>query len=323
MDYCFNGGCWGAVFAVPQSVVDNYIKLANEAALKVLLYALRHSGRNFSDDEAAQDLNLKKTQIEEAFAFWENANIFSKGAVEKENVTVQHTEHLVQEKTVRRNSMPSGTAYNLKPTEIAKRVSECEDVRVMFMMAETSFGRPLNHTEQRSFIWMHDFLGLSADVIITIAAYCVSIEKGNIKYIETTASDWAEKGINTLELVQEEIKAQEEKHSFNGKVMKAFGMQRRPTAKQQEFIDSWKEKGYSIELIEYACEKTIEAIDKINFPYINKILENWYSQGLITKAKIDSESENRKNNKRAETTYDDGHSYDIEAYKALANNFGD
>ena len=46
MEYCFNGGCWGAVFAVPQSVVDNYIKLANEAALKVLLYALRNSGRN-------------------------------------------------------------------------------------------------------------------------------------------------------------------------------------------------------------------------------------------------------------------------------------
>lgn len=193
----------------------------------------------------------------------------------------------------------------------------------MFTMAEASFGRPLNHTEQRSFIWMHDYLGLSADVLITIAAFCISIDKPSIKYIETMASDWAEKGINTLELVQEEIKAQEEKNSFNGKIMKLFGMQRKPTAKQQEFIDLWQEKNYSLELIEYACEKTIEAIDKVNFPYINKILENWYAQGLLTKSKIDSESEMRKNSKHAETTYDDGHSYDLEAYKALANNFGD
>lgn len=323
MDYCFNGGCWGAVFAVPQSVVDNYIKLANEAALKVLLYALRNSGKTFSDEEAAQALNLKKTQIEEAFAFWENANIFSKGAADAETVPASRPEPVREEKTVRKNSMSSGTAYNLKPTEIAQRVSESEDVRVMFTMAESSFGRPLNHTEQRSFIWMHDFLGLSAEVVVTIVAYCISIEKESIKYIETLASDWSEKGITTLELVQEEIKVQEEKRSFNGRIMKLFGMQRKPTAKQQEFIDSWKEKNYSFELIEYACEKTIESIDKVNFPYINKILENWYAQGLLTKAKIDSESEAWKNNKRAETTYDDGHSYDLEAYKALANNFGD
>lgn len=69
------------------------------------------------------------------------------------------------------------------------------------------------------------------------------------------ASDWSEKGINTLELVQDEIKAQEEKNTFNGRIMKAFGMTRRPTAKQQELIDSWKKKGYSLELIEYAYEK--------------------------------------------------------------------
>ena len=327
MEYCFNGGCWGAVFAVPQSVVDNYIKLANEAALKVLLYALRNSGRNFSDDEAAQALNLKKTQIEEAFAFWENANIFSKGGAESETVSVpvqvSVPETVPEQKPVRKSSITFGTSYNLKPTEIAERINNCEDVRVMFTMAEASFGRPLNHTEQRSFIWMHDYLGLSADVLITIAAFCISIDKPSIKYIETMASDWAEKGINTLELVQEEIKAQEEKNSFNGKIMKLFGMQRKPTAKQQEFIDLWQEKNYSLELIEYACEKTIEVIDKVNFPYINKILENWYAQGLLTKSKIDSESEMRKNSKHAETIYDDGHSYDLEAYKALANNFGD
>ena len=207
----------------------------------------------------------------------------------------------------------------MKPSEIAQRVENSEDVRVMFNMAEASFGRPLNHTEQRSFIWMHDYLGLSADVLITIAAYCISIEKGSIKYIETLASDWSEKGINTLELVQDEIKAQEEKNTFNGRIMKAFGMTRRPTAKQQELIDSWKKKGYSLELIEYAYEKTIEAIDKLNFPYINKVLENWYSQGLITKAKIDG-----GNNKRnARTERESEHSYDLNELKSFVNNFGD
>lgn len=319
MDYCFNGGCWGAVFAVPQSVVDNYIKLANEAAVKVLLFVLRNSGRNFSSEEIAAALNLKENQVEEAFLFWENANILSKGS-EPVPLPEKEEKAVPVEKPVRKSSIPSGTSYNLKPTEIAERVKNSEDVRVMFTMAEASFGRPLNHTEQRSFIWMHDYLGMSADVLVTIAAYCISIDKGNIKYIETLASDWSEKGINTLERVQEEIRTQEEKHSFNGRIMKTFGMTRRPTAKQQELIDSWKSKGYSFELIEYAYEKTIEAIDKLNFPYINKILENWYSQGLITKSKIDSESQSRKSGKPEKESE---HSYNLDDYKSLVNNFGD
>ncbi len=34
MEYFVNAGSWGAVFAVPNAVVDNYIKLANEALIK-------------------------------------------------------------------------------------------------------------------------------------------------------------------------------------------------------------------------------------------------------------------------------------------------
>ena len=288
--------------------------------LKVLLYILRNNGKKLASDEAACALNLNINQIEEAFIFWENANILKRD--EKPLISSSVSEPVSEEKIaapVKKSSIPSGTGYSLKPSEIAQRVENSEDVRVMFNMAEASFGRPLNHTEQRSFIWMHDYLGLSADVLITIAAYCISIEKGSIKYIETLASDWSEKGINTLELVQDEIKAQEEKNTFNGRIMKAFGMTRRPTAKQQELIDSWKKKGYSLELIEYAYEKTIEAIDKLNFPYINKVLENWYSQGLITKAKIDG-----GNNKRnARTERESEHSYDLNELKSFVNNFGD
>ena len=54
MEYFLNAGNFGSVFAVPISVVDNYIKLANEASIKVLLYMLRNneqalSCKNISD----------------------------------------------------------------------------------------------------------------------------------------------------------------------------------------------------------------------------------------------------------------------------------
>lgn len=328
MEYCFNGGCWGAVFAVPNAVVDNYIKLANEASVKVLLFILRNSGKNFSANEIASALNLTLDQVEESFVFWDNANIISKSvnhdASDSQSAdSNEKKETEINEKYVKKSGMPSGTAYSITPTEIADRISKSEDVRVMFAMAEKCFGHPLNHTEQRSFIWMHDYLGMPADVIVTIAAYCISIDKGNIKYIEKISANWAENGINTLERVQEEIKLREEKNSFNGKIMKEFGMSRRPTTKQQEFIDSWRIKGYSMELIGYACEKTIEAIDKVNFPYINKILESWYEKGLITRSMIDSAEKYRKEEKQSKKNKENEHPFDLEAYKALVNNFGD
>ena len=142
--------------------------------------------------------------------------------------------------------------FNMNPSEIAERIEKSEEIKCLFLMAEESFGRPLNHTEQRIFIWIHDYLGLSTDVILMLTAYCISVDKGNIKYIETIAVDWNEREINTLEAAQSEIKRLEEYGSFNRQIMKAFGMNRKPTSKQQEYIDSWKVKNYNIELIEYA-----------------------------------------------------------------------
>lgn len=319
MEYILNSGVFGRVFAVPKAVVDNYIKLANEASIKVLLYMLRNNEQEYSLSSIASALNISENQVDEAFVFWENANIIKKNNFQ-DNVTVKSSDNEEQVKT---ESKPKKSVrddrrdYNLNPSEIAERVEQSEYIKGMFTMSEQTFGRPLTHSEQRSFIWMHDYLGLTTEVILMIVAYSVSMEKGGIKYIEAVAADWAERGINTLDLAQTEIKILEEKSSYNGKIMKIFGMNRKPTSKQQEFIDLWQEKAYSMELIEYAYEKTIEKIDKLNFPYINKILENWYSEGLLTKSQIDKAV--RPSSESGKKEY----SFDLDDYKSLVNDFGD
>ncbi|MBQ3566249.1 MAG: DnaD domain protein [Oscillospiraceae bacterium] len=319
MEYFLNAGIIGGIFAVPNTVVDNYIKLASESAIKVLLYVLRNANETLSSSGIANALNISENQVEEAFVFWENANVFPKttpspapAKTEKPVVTETTPKAEPQKKTVRQERAD----YNINPSEIAERVENSEDVKCLFVMSEQAFARPLTHTEQRGLIWIHDYLGLSTEVILMLATFCISADKSNIKYIETVAADWAEREINTLDLAQSEIKRLEEKQSFNNKIMKIFGMDRKPTSKQQGFIDDWKQKGYSLELIEYACEKTIENIDKVNFPYINKILENWYSQGLLTRSQIDSY-------KKPDSDEQKDYSFDLERYKALVNNFGD
>ena len=49
MNYSLDAGAWNSVFAVPAGVVDKYIKLADGASLKLLLYLLRHGGESFRE----------------------------------------------------------------------------------------------------------------------------------------------------------------------------------------------------------------------------------------------------------------------------------
>jgi len=46
MSYKLNLGEWNKIFAVPQSVVDEHIKLAEEDFVKVLLVLLAHAGED-------------------------------------------------------------------------------------------------------------------------------------------------------------------------------------------------------------------------------------------------------------------------------------
>ena len=52
MGYKLELGAWSAVFAVPNALVDRYIKEADGDQLKVMLWLLRHNGRPY----AAEDL---------------------------------------------------------------------------------------------------------------------------------------------------------------------------------------------------------------------------------------------------------------------------
>jgi len=64
------------------------------------------------------------------------------------------------------------------------------------------------------------------------------------------------------------------------------------------YIDKWKnEYLFSIELIQKACEKTIQAIHEPSFEYTDRILSNWRSSNITSLedvAKADTEHQKRK-----------------------------
>ena len=326
MNFNINSGMWGMMFGVPCIVADNFLKLASEAQIKALLYILRNNGRICTSEEIARAVGISPEQADEAVMFWEQANVLeNQGGNEPKNSLM--TAPAAEAKPIETVTLPqetsapvkvtSSSAVKMNPSDIADVISKSAEAKMLFQFAESKLGI-LGFIEQRSLIWMFEYLGLKADVIIMLIGYCSSIEKTSIGYIERIAFSWSEKGIDTLALAEAEVKRLTESKNFVSSIMRIFGMNQKPTKSQLEYIVKWQTAGYSLELIECAYERSFEQLNKLKFSYINGILERWNTEGIKTAQDVEkSEADFRKgrqNNENSENS-------NVEKYKSLINNF--
>ncbi len=287
---------FGQMFGVPNIVVDQYLRLATPSQLKVLLYLLRHNSLTVENREISKALGVSEELVEEALLFWSQTDLFT---VQGADVSVQtaavpessESPSVPEKKPVKAGRpavMAGGHRGELSPVEIAAALEGSEDLKTLFVMAEQQLGRPLRHIEQKALVWMHDYDSIGSDIILTVLLYCKSIDKASVSYAESIITSWWNDGIQTLAQVNTAINELEYRRSFTGHIQKSFEMTRKPTPKQQEFIDQWQDKKIPMELITYAYEKTLEGTDKLSFPYLNSILMRWWEAGFRTRVDVDT-----------------------------------
>ena len=291
----------GHTFAVPVTVADNLLKLASHDQLKILLYLLCHADEPLTAETVAQNCKVLPEDVEAAVYFWQDANVLS-AVQEQPSVRLQTAAPPVKpasaglpQKTEPKSSADaqnSSSQFSLMPSEIADRIRKNQAIAEMFRSIEPIAGRMLNNTEQKSMIWMHEYLGLEPDLILMLAAYCIQNDCFHVRYMEKIAVEWQERGVMTHALVEEDIRRRTEARSFTAKLMRMFEMKRQPTAKQQELFDRWRQQGWSSEMLRLAYEKTRnQNDDKLNFNYMNGILENWERSGIRTAAEAQKQDD--------------------------------
>lgn len=343
MEYFINTGQWSSLFAVPVSVVDEYIKLAGGHSLKVLLYVLRNSNRSISKEELSSALNIDGESIDDAFNFWESVGILSsdKGVAKSSaniaansspapaapQIQQQPAAPVQDNRPVRAVYEKSSERFALRPSEIAERVRSSEQIKNLFMIAEESLGKMLNNTEQSSLVWIHEYLGLNIDVILMLVQYLSSVGRGNIAYIEKIAFDWHDKNINSLREAQNEIQRMQQFSSYKSKILAAVGINTNPSANQLEFMNEWYDKGISFELVECAYNRTMDSIGRLSFPYMNSIIMTWKQKNISTLADV---REYEKNNPPPKRTFgrnnsnarkEKKRSYNLADFEKLAINY--
>ena len=328
MNYKINWDCSEGVFAVPDAAAEG-LKLASGKAVKVLIYFMKYRRA----PEVPENIGVTDEDVEDALSYWEQLGVLKKAdgnmtSVQKP-VSAAKTEarepvRIIAEQPV---TSPAQTVEKpvikprkaLLPTEIAERIASSEEIDFLFKSAEQSLGRVLTFDDQRTILWFYDHLGMSADIIIMLIAYCCSVGRGNMGKIEKIALDWHEKNITTHEQAENEILALQKAFSFEGKVQSRLKLQSKLTASQKKYIGDWANMDVTLDMVELAYDKTVDSIGKVSFNYMDKILRKWHENGITNAGDAASFDERtkpvRKSDKKsaaAEAKPSDAPSYDLD-----------
>ncbi len=316
--------------SLPCQIIDNHLKLASSDAIKVIIYILYSEKENFTSEEIASKTGVSTYSVEEAIFYWERAEILKTTSKSNENIAQTPTTNeisieekieilpKVEKSPETTTEIPKKKAKALKytPREIEKRISEESELKFLTEAIQQAFKRPITYTEQVGIVNFFEYYHLPASVILILVEYCISIDKGSVHYMEKIAASWAENGINTHILAENEIINMEKKSSYEGQVRKALFLETNLTPTQKEYISKWISMGISIDMITFSSEKCIDAINKLSFPYMDKILHNWTEKGY--KLRIDVKDS--KNNYQVKNSTESSHSYDLNEFMQMAVN---
>lgn len=327
MSYTINLGDWNDIFAIPKSVVNKYIKLAKEDYLKVLLVVLANAGASLSENEISNLSSVSETNVKDALSFWCEHKIISLSDNEivpfkaepctNDDTIKPEPETSPIEKIIASNSnlpeisvsesvkIKTRAPISLSPYEVSERINSATELKWAVSQIEKMFGKLLTQSEISVIVSLYDYAGLSADIIIMITEYCVSIDKANMRFIEKTAYSWIDKGIDTHQKIENHITELITEKNNETLIKTAFGIwDRNLTTKQKEYLPVWLDKwGFSIEMIKLAYEMCIDNTGKLAFPYINKILASWFEKGIKTPADVDKNEKSRKQNETVSSTF--------------------
>ena len=295
--------------------IDEYMSGANGEFVKIYLYLLRQlnsANADFSLSEIADKFEHTEKDVKRALCYWERMQLLhldydadenliairlmdalSKTGVEKTSAQQTTSTEIAQAVSSNVPKVPAKKSYS---ADDIKQFTNQDAVTELVFIAEQYLGRTLTATDLNTILYFYDGLHLSLELIEYLIEYCVSNHHTSIRYIEKVALAWAENGYQTVEQAKQ---ANGQYNQTYSAVMKSLGITgRNLVTSETTYIEKWKNHlGFSIELIQKACEKTIQAIHEPSFEYTDRILNNWKECNITSLedvAKADTEHQKRK-----------------------------
>lgn len=332
MPYQINLGQWKSVFAVPSSLVDQHIKIASEAQLKVLLYLLRHSDDEIADEQLCSALRLSQEEVANAVDFWVDRGLLmnSSGALapaapDAETTAAVEASSPADAVKPQKPHTAMSRAQRPDPMFVSKLLSEDMNLAGLMEEAQTVLQKPLSSGDTSTLVMLYDSFGLPCEVIALLLNYLSSIGCANMRDVERYGIRWADQGIKSVEDAEREIERLTTSRQSWSRVSGILGIRNvgNPTKSQLENANRWIVTwNFSDEMIVEAYERCVNVKGEYNISYINAILKRWYEKGIKSmdalrqdEAASVKKPKQQKKSAKGSVFSVEGASFDVDKYK--------
>lgn len=270
---------------VSNEFIDHYMSKANGEFVKVYLFLLRHLDNpdaTLTIASIADCLDNTERDVLRAFRYWESEGLLSLEKDTDGRITGLALEHVVCTDTscshTESNNTPAPHTPHTIPLDSFKAQKE---LKSLLFIAEQYLGKTLTKTDVDTITYFYDGLEMPADLIEYLIESCVENGHRNIHYIQKVALSWHDEGIRSIDAAKNRSQAYN-KNCYT--VLNAFGIKNRgPADSEVDFIRKWiDEFGFTLDIVQEACNRTISATHQPSFEYADTILQRWMRAGVHT-----------------------------------------
>lgn len=199
--------------------------------------------------------------------------------------------------------MPKDELPQYLTADITRHSMEDEKFSVILAEATRVIGHALSSVDIKILFGIYDYLALPAEVVLELLNYCAECcfekyqnsRKPTAKNIEKEAYIWANREVTTLEQAEEYIRFQKARRSDMGRIKENLGIHGRDlTPTEQRYISSWLDMGFEDEAIAIAYDRTVTNTGGLKWSYMNKILESWKENDLLSAQEIEEKDGKRR-----------------------------
>lgn len=338
MDYYFDCDSWGAHFSLPYAVM-NYLNECSEAHLKVLLCI-------FSGSRAADSATLSKAagvseaEAEMAVEYWCSRGVIS---ADGSAATVIKPSAVQEDTSFSGKNEPVSLVESVKPTskpvekkavvrysqrELKEKIDKDNALQKLTSEIQATFQFSINGKELEDIINLYEYYKFDVPSILLCANYCSSAGKNRISYLYSVMVRWYEQDITSYADLEQAIIDSNASRDYLHRVLRICGIDNKPTSAMKDYIEGWRTKGVSLELVEIAYNKCMDTKSKLSFAYINGIINDWTNKSIATVQQVEKNDEaykaknpyTKKNN--SGKAQDKETSYDLDEFENFALNFG-
>lgn len=303
--------------SISNSFIKKYMLNANGSYVKVYLYlsmCIQSGATNLSISSLADMMENTEKDIIRALQYWEKKNLMllqrnendesitGISLLSTDDTTADHFADNTSVSVTQIDDQISATAETTivtpaqtdtstetksdAPREIevtkeqSERLAQDEDFSWTCLIVESYLDRPLQSKEVELLTYLFDTLQFSKDLILYLYEYCCSLKKTNVKYVQTVAFSWADKKITTPDEAQKYSTKYSECHSA---ICKTLGLGRPLAAIEAQYVNRWQnEWDMDLAVILEACNRTMLAVQRPDFKYLDGILANWHKNDVHT-----------------------------------------